>query len=189
MVLTRHKFSSNDYHQMIELGILTEDDRVELINGEIIQMAAIGSYHSGCTNKSSRFFNKQLSERVIVSTQNPIALEDGTEPEPDIALLVPRDDFYATAHPIPADIFLILEIADTSLLYDKEVKVLSYAKAGIMETWLLDLTTGRLFIYRQPSEAGYKSVQILEGQQALSLLAFPDASVRVSDLLAPKLFK
>jgi Uma2 family endonuclease len=187
MVLTRHKFSTNDYHQMIELGILTKDDHVELINGEIIAMAAIGSHHSGCTNKSSQFFNKRLSARVIVSTQNPIALEDGTEPEPDIALLIPRDDFYAKGHPTPADIFFVLEIADTSFLYDKEVKLMKYARASIAEAWLLNLNQDEILACRDPSSDGYQGIQTIQRGQTLSLLAFPDITVSVDDLLAASL--
>lgn len=189
MVVTRHKFSTDDYHQMIEIGILTEDDRVELINGEIIKMAAVGSHHSACTKKSHTFFQRKLGEKVLVSVQDSIALEDGTEPEPDIALLVPRADFYAKGHPTPKDIFLVLEISDSSLLYDKEVKVVSYAKAGILETLLLDLTSQQLFVYREPTTNGYKTMLVLQGQRTVNLLAFPDVAVSMNDLLAPKTLK
>jgi Uma2 family endonuclease len=189
MVITRHRFSSKDYHQMIEVGILGEDDRVELIDGEIVAMAAIGSRHSGSTNKSNTFFSSKLSERALISVQNPIALEDGTEPEPDIALLQRTDHFYAAQHPTPADIFFILEIADTSFLYDKEVKLLKYARAGIAEAWLLNLTRNEILACRIPSANGYQDIQTLERGQSLRLLAFPDVTVSVDDLLAAPLLR
>ncbi len=189
MVITRHRFSSKDYHQMIELGILGEDDRVELIDGEIVAMAAIGSHHAGCTKKSNSFFTSNLGNRVIVSVQDPIALEDGTEPEPDIALLQIADHFYAKQHPAPADIFFILEIADTSFLYDKEVKLLKYAQAGILEAWILNLSEDEILACRVPSATGYQNVRTIKRGQSLSLLAFPDVTVSVDDLLAAPLLR
>jgi Uma2 family endonuclease len=189
MVITRHKFSTKDYHQMIEIGILDEDDRVELIDGEIVGMAAIGSHHAACTKKSNAFFTNRLGNRVIVSVQDPISLEDGTEPEPDIALLHLADHFYAKQHPTPADIFFILEIADTSFLYDKEVKLLKYARAGIIESWLLDLTNEEILACRSPSANGYQNIQTLKRGQSLSLLAFPDVTVLVDDVLAAPLLR
>jgi Uma2 family endonuclease len=189
MTIARHRFSSNDYHQMIEIGILGEDDRVELIDGEIVAMAAIGSHHAGCTKKSNSFFTNKLGSRVIVSIQDPIALEDGTEPEPDIALLRVTDHFYASQHPTPADIFFILEIADTSFLYDKEVKLLKYAQAGIAEAWLLNLNETEVLACRVPSENGYQDIRTIKRGQSLSLLAFPDLLVSVDDLLATPLLR
>lgn len=189
MVITRHKFSTKDYHQMIEIGILGEDDHVELIDGEIVKMAAIGSHHAGCTNKSNAFFSHQLTGRALISVQNPIALEDGTEPEPHIALLKLADHFYTKQHPIPADIFFILEIADTSFLYDKEVKLLKYAQAGIPESWLLDLTHEEILACRIPSQEGYKDIHTIKRGQSLSLLAFPEIKASVDDLFASPLLR
>jgi Uma2 family endonuclease len=185
MVITRHKFSSKDYHQMIELGILGEDDRVELIDGEIVNMAAIGSHHSGCTNKANTFFSQRLAGRALVSVQNPITLEDGTEPEPDIALLQPVNHFYVKQHPAPADVFFILEIADTSFLYDRDVKLLKYARAGIAESWILNLNESEILVCRKPSDGGYQDVQRLARGQSLALLAFPDVIINFDDLFVP----
>jgi Uma2 family endonuclease len=189
MTITRHRFSSKDYHQMIELGILGEDDHVELIDGEIVTMAAIGSHHAGCTKKSNSFFTSKLGSRVIVSVQDPIALEDGTEPEPDIAPLRLADHFYANQHPTPGDIFFILEIADTSFLYDKEVKLLKYAQAGIAEAWLLNLSETEILTCRAPSAEGYQDIQTIKRGQSLSLLAFPDLLVSLDDLFATPLLR
>jgi Uma2 family endonuclease len=185
MVITRHKFSSKDYHQMIEIGILGEDDRVELIDGEIVDMAAIGSHHSACTKKSHTFFTQKLGDRVLLGVQDPISLEDGTEPEPDIALLHPANHFYVNQHPTPADVFFILEIADTSFVYDRDVKLLKYAQAGIAEAWLLNLTTQEILACRHPSANGYSHIQTITRGQSLALLAFPNVVVTFDDLFVP----
>jgi hypothetical protein len=185
MVVTRHKFSSKDYHQMIEIGILGEDDHVELIDGEIVDMAAIGSHHSGCTNKSNSFFSRHLAGRALISVQNPVALEDGTEPEPDIALLNVADHFYANQHPTPRDVLFILEIADTSFLYDRDVKLLKYARAGITESWILNLNEGEILACRTPSDRGYLDIQTLKRGQSLALLAVPDVVIIFDDLFVP----
>ncbi len=116
MQLLRRKFTVEQYHKMLESGILTEDDRVELIRGEIIEMSPIGTKHAACVNRLINLLVQLLNKRVIVAAQNPVALNDNSQPQPDVALLKPRDDFYATAHPQPQDIFLIIEVADSTII-------------------------------------------------------------------------
>lgn len=148
-------FTVAEYYQMAEAGILAPEDRVELIEGEIIAMSPIGSRHAGCVNRLTQLFSEKVSGLAIVSVQNPIRLSDSTEPEPDLALLRPRADFYAQAHPQPADVLLVVEVADHSLAYDRAIKVPLYARAGIPETWVIDLDTETVFVYQQPGAPGY----------------------------------
>lgn len=125
--LLRRKFTVDQYHKMAESGILKEDDRVELIRGEIIEMSPIGTKHAACVNRLVNLLVLLLGKRVIVAPQNPVVLDNNSEPQPDVALLKPRDDFYATAHPQPQDIFLLIEVADSTILYDREEKITLYA--------------------------------------------------------------
>lgn len=154
--IVKRQFKVTEYNRMAETGILSEDDRVELIEGEIVEMSPIGSRHAACVRRLDAFFNKQLGGVVQVSAQNPILLDEYSEPEPDIALLKPRSDFYAEAHPLPADVLLIVEVADTSVEYDRQVKAPLYAQAGIPEMWLVNLPAEIIEVYTQPENGAYK---------------------------------
>lgn len=131
--LLRRKFTVDQYHKMVDSGILKEDDRVELIRGDIIEMSPISTKHAACVRGFNNMLGQRLGNRVIVSVQNPVVLDNKSEPQPDVALLKPRDDFYATAHPQPQDIFLLIEVADSTILYDREEKIPLYAEANIIE--------------------------------------------------------
>jgi len=168
---------------MKEAGILTADDRVELIDGEILEMSAIGHRHLGCVNRVSTFFIESFGRRCVVSTQNPVQLNVWTEPQPDIVVLKPRTDFYASKKPIAEDVLFIVEVADTTLPYDRDVKIPRYAAAGIPEVWIEDLIDGRLLIYRDPAETGFRTSFARERGQSISPIAFPDISFTVDDLL------
>ncbi|HEY9847282.1 MAG TPA: Uma2 family endonuclease, partial [Candidatus Caenarcaniphilales bacterium] len=176
-------FTVNEYHQMAQTGILSESDRVELLEGELVEMSPIGSRHAACVKRFNRLFSQRLSQRALVSIQDPIQLSERSEPQPDLVLLKPRADFYAQAHPQPKDILLIVEVADTSVDYDRQVKIPLYAQAGIIETWLLDLIKEFVEVYRQPVAGEYREIQQLQRQQLLSPLAFSDMRVTVSELL------
>ena len=132
LTLVRHRFSVDEYEQMIEHGILTENARVELIRGEIIEKMAIGDPHAACVKRTNRLLGLTFGSRSLISVQDPIRLID-SEPEPDVALLLPRDDFYLSGKPRPADILLLIEVSDSSLEYDRLVKLPMYAEAGIAE--------------------------------------------------------
>jgi Uma2 family endonuclease len=181
--LKRRRFTVDDYYRMAEVGILTEDDRVELLDGEIVEMSPIGSDHAGHVKRLTALFTSRLGARVVVGVQDPVRLSRHSEPQPDIALLRPRADFYARAHPLPADVLLLIEVADTSVETDRRIKMPLYARAGIGEVWLVDLTTERVEVYREPVDDGYRKIRTLARGQALGPLAFPDLALRVDDLL------
>ncbi|HBH00339.1 MAG TPA: Uma2 family endonuclease [Candidatus Rokubacteria bacterium] len=181
---TRRLFTAEEYHRMGEAGILHDDDRVELIEGEIVEMAPIGSPHAGTVDRLNRLFTSRLGERAIVRVQGPVLLAAvESEPEPDLALLLPRPDFYTTGHPEPPDVLLALEVMDTSVERDRRVKLPLYARAGIAETWLVDLNTGCVEVYRRPGPAGYQDSRVARRGESLAPHAFPDVALAVADLL------
>jgi Uma2 family endonuclease len=181
--LSRRLFTVHEYYQMAQAGILTEDDRVELIEGEIVQMAAIGSRHAACVDRLNQLFSARVAERAIVRVQNPVRLSDYSEPEPDLALLQPRPDFYAAAHPGPADVLLLVEVADTSAGVDRTAKMPLYARAGIVEAWLVDLHVEWVEAHRQPTPRGYQEVCSLGRGTRLAVAAFSDLTLTVDDIL------
>jgi Uma2 family endonuclease len=186
VVLKTRRFTVDDYHRMGEAGILAEDDRVELLAGEIVEMSPIGPRHAGTVDRLTRLFSSRLGARVIVRTQNPILLRaEDSEPQPAIALLRPRADYYTRAHPEAQDVYLVIEVADTSLEKDREVKFPIYASAGILEAWLLNVSAGHVEIHRRPTASGYADVRLLQPDESVTPLAFPDLTLTVADLLIP----
>jgi len=180
----RRRFSVHEYHRMGETGILAEDERIELLAGDIIVREPIGTQHAGTVNRLNYLWMSRLGRRAVVQVQNPIELaSEDSEPQPDLSLLRPRDDFYATAHPTADDVLLAIEVADTSLRLDRRVKIPLYARAGIREVWLVDLTTGQLEVYREPTAERYRAVEILQRGRSVTPIAFPDVAVTVEDLL------
>jgi Uma2 family endonuclease len=183
VVPERRRFTVDDYHRMAEAGILAEDDRVELVGGEIVQMSPIGVRHAATVNRCNRVFSRAVGDRALVSVQNPVSLPPYDEPQPDIALLRPRDDDYARGKPGAADILLVVEVADTSVAYDRQTKLRRYAAAGVLEAWLLDLPGDALEIHRESGPRGYAFIRrCYRGEQA-SPQALPDLTVAVDDLL------
>ncbi|MBR8827234.1 MAG: Uma2 family endonuclease [Gomphosphaeria aponina SAG 52.96 = DSM 107014] len=183
MQLITRKFTIKDYYKMAESGILTENDRVELIRGEIVQMSPIGFKHAASVRKLAIILTKKIGERALVDTQNPIQLDDNSEPQPDVVLLKPRTDFYEARHPQPADIFLIIEVADTTVKYDRDVKIPLYAEANITEVWLVDINNNCVEMYRKPTAHGYQNMQKFTGEESLSILAFPDIIITVNEII------
>ena len=151
---SRHLISVDAFHRMGETGILGPRDRVELIDGEIIDMSPIGVLHAAIVDVLARHFGRRTGESVFVRCQNPLRLDDISEPEPDIAILRPRADFYMTAHPGAADVLLVIEVADTSLAYDLGTKVPLYARHGIPEVWVIDAATRHTRVFRRPVGSG-----------------------------------
>ena len=176
-VIDRHTFTTDEYHQMAETGILTEDDRVELINGEIIVMSPINSPHAGHVKRINAFFTKLLGDEVIVSVQDPLTVGDTSEPEPDVMLLKPRDDFYASAHPQPNDVYLLIEVADSSLPIDRKVKLPVYAAAGVPEVWIVNLTDKQIEVFRSPSAGRYQQTETIKPEQEIVV---PHFSLRIT---------
>jgi Uma2 family endonuclease len=181
--LARRLFTVAEYHRMAEAGILGEDDRVELRDGEIVAMSPIGSRHAGCVNRLTNVLVGRLGGKAIVHVQNPVSLDEHSEPQPDVALLKPRPDFYAGAHPGPEDVLLIIEVADTSADSDRDVKLSLYARAGIGEVWLVDLVAERVELYRQPSPRGYQDRHTVWRGQRLAPQALPDLDLSVDAVL------
>jgi hypothetical protein len=146
-------------------------------------MSPIGRRHTACVNRLNSVFSQLLGNKVIIAVQNPIILNNLSEPEPDIALLKPRADFYESGHPQPQDIFLLIEVADSSLEYDRDVKIPLYASSGISEVWLVDIYEQVIIVYRYPSENGYSDIQTLSRGEKLSIQAFPEINLVVNDIL------
>ncbi len=182
--IQKKMFSIAEYHYMTEIGILKENDRVELIEGEIINMAAIGSHHAACVDRLNRLFVTDLGEKAIVRIQSPFTIGDFSEPEPDIALLKPCKNFYAKAHPGPEDVLLIIEVSDTTLDYDRNFKIPLYARAGIREAWIINLQETYIEVYSTPSKQGYKMLRKYYEGDILTVSSFPDIKIAVDELLA-----
>ena len=172
----RRLFTVQEYHLMSEAGVFANHERVELIEGEIIQMAAIGTRHASCVKRLIRRFSVIPEEIAILGVQDPIQLTERTEPQPDVVLLQPRADYYETAHPIPSEVLLV-EVSDSTVNFDRDVKVPNYARSGIQEVWLWDLEANCLEVYREPTANGYTSIQRFERGEIVSPLAFPDFQV------------
>jgi Uma2 family endonuclease len=184
VTLRRRRFTLDEYHRMGETGILGADDRVELIEGEIIEMTAIGSHHAATVARIQHLFSTRLGDRAVVWSQNPLLLARfQSEPEPDVMLLAPRLDFYAARLPEPPDVRLLIEVADSSLLYDRRTKFPLYARSGVVEAWLVNLDAGRIEIHRDPSGARYGNIHLPSADETFSPVAFPDLTLTLRDLL------
>ncbi|MFB2980585.1 Uma2 family endonuclease [Microseira sp. BLCC-F43] len=181
--LLRRKFTVEQYQKMVESGIIAEGERVELIRGEIIEMTPIGRRHAAGVNRLVRLFTQLLGDRAILSPQNPVELDDNSEPQPDIALLHPRPDFYEAGHPQPQDIFLLVEVADSTVETDREVKIPLYAEQSIVEVWLVDINAQCVEVYRNPTPTGYQSIQKFQRGQNLAIQAFPDINITIDQIL------
>ncbi|MGE5444706.1 MAG: Uma2 family endonuclease [Ignavibacteriales bacterium] len=181
--VTKRHFNIDEYYRMAEAGILSEDDRIELIEGEIIKMAPIGSRHAGCVSHLNTLFNRQVGETALVNVQNPVRLSDFSEPQPDIALLKPRDDFYSNSHPTPADVLLIIEVSDTSLEYDRDIKLPLYAASSIPEVWLVNLIKDIVEIYREPRDGMYREVRYATRGESVSSKYNPNLAISVDSIL------
>lgn len=176
-------FTVDDYYRMAEAGILTEDERVELIEGEVIRMSPIGSRHAACVRTLNVLCSEQFRGVVLVSVQSPVRLHDYSETEPDLALLRPRADRYATAHPGPGDVFLIIEVADTSANYDYRTKIPMYSRSEIPEVWVVDLNRRVIALHRDPASSRYQTTLTLRPGEQVAPLAFPDQPLAVAEIL------
>jgi Uma2 family endonuclease len=181
--LQKRYFNVDEYYRMAEVGLLSPDDRVELIEGEIVEMSPIGKTHGGTVKRSNNFLNRELGDAFIVSVQDPIRLNDFSEPQPDLTLLKPRKDFYRNSHPTPEDVLVVIEVADTSVNYDRNVKLPLYARAGIPEAWLMVLPKEVIEVHSQPRNGKYQKIQRLKRGKTLVSSAIIGLSCRVEDLL------
>jgi Uma2 family endonuclease len=181
--LLRRRISVDDYHRMAEVGLLPANDRCELIEGEIIDMAPMGSRHHSTILRLSRCLQLAVGDRALVSTQLPVRLGQHSEPEPDIALLKPRDDFYASALPTGPDCLLVIEVADTTLAYDVRIKVPLYAEHGVPEVWVLDLEGGLLRSFNAPVDGRYSRAMALRVPGLQALPGLPGCSIDFTGLI------
>jgi Uma2 family endonuclease len=179
----RRLFTVQEYDRMGEVGLLGEKERVELIGGEVIAMTPIGSPHAGTVKRLNRILSAALGDRGLLGVQDPLWLSELSEPEPDVTVLRPREDFYTTGHPRPRDVLLLIELADTTEGFDREVKRPLYAAAGVPEVWVIDLPSKVVDVALDPAPDGYRDVQRVGRDGVLSPRAFPDLRIAVADLL------
>ena len=184
--ITRHRFSVSDYYLMAEAGILSPYDRVELIDGEIVRMASIGSYHAGCVDYLATFFGHTLGFSVVIRVQNPLRVDEHNEPQPDLTLLKPRDDFYTQSHPGSGDVLLAVEVSHTTVEFDRDVKAPLYARAGIPELWLVNLEDGYLDALSHPEGGEYRVARRLVRGDTIAPALLPDARLDVGMALEPR---
>ena len=180
--VARRPITVAEYHRMGEVGILGERDRVELIEGELVAMSPNGSYHTGTVNRLTHSLVHAVGDRAIVSVQNPVRLDDLSEPQPDFALLRPRADFYRDAHARPADVLFLIKVADTSLDYDRAVKRALYARHAIPEFWIVDLTSAEVEVCREPGADGYAAVVRVSRDGVLEPERLPGVRIQASAL-------
>ncbi len=179
----RYRFTAEQYHQMGEAGVFRPGDRVELIDGEIIEKTRISDPHAGAVNAFTHYFVRRAYKAAVVSPQNPVRLAERSEPEPDIAILKYRADYYASRGPTPEDVLLLIEVADSSVAFDLRVKAPLYAYNNIPEYWLVDLGRQQVTVFRQPSADGYRSMQVYERGASLTLVSLPDVTITVDEIL------
>jgi Uma2 family endonuclease len=181
--LQRRKFTVDDYHQMAEAGILGEDDRVELIRGEIIDTSPIGKRHAACVKRLTARLTELIGRRAIVSVQDPLQLDDDSEVQPDVALLKFRTDYYDAEPPKPEDTLLVVEVSDTTLAFDRRVKLPLYAQAGIPEVWLVNIQESVIELHTQPKDGVYSRIRRMRHGQRIAVSGFDAAYLDVDDKL------
>lgn len=180
----RRLFTLEEYHRMIEAGIFRDGERAELIEGDIIEMSPPGRVHAGTVDRIANMFSRRLGERAIVRVQNPVTFAPlVSEPEPDVTLLVPRRDFYTGGHPESGDMLLVVEVMDSSVAYDRLVKLPLYARAGVVEVWLVDVNARQIEGFRRPSPTGYAESRVFQNDEPISIQAFPDDTFSIRELL------
>lgn len=181
--ISRRLFTVHDYHRMVDAGILSEDDRVELIHGEVLRMSPIGPRHSAAVLRANQALQRLVADRAIVGVQGSVRLDEYDEPQPDIYLLRSKEDFYASGHAGPADIFLIVEIADSSLAYDKGLKMRLYAETGVPEYWVADIQNDGVLAYSEARQNTYSVIrQFRRGDRIIPTL-LPECPIPIDVLL------
>jgi Uma2 family endonuclease len=180
---TRKLFTVDDYYRMAEVGILKPTERVELIEGEIVEMSPIGVRHAMAVNRANMIFSRGVGDKAVVAIQNAARINIYNEPQPDVVLIRPREGFYGTEHPRPEDVLLLIEVSESSLWFDRSVKLPIYARSGIREVWIADLNSDTITVFRTPKEKTYTETFTRQRQESISPDAFPDFSIGVDELL------
>ena len=181
--LRRYRFTTEAYSRMGEVGILDEDDRVELLDGEIFEMSPFGTRHSAVLSRLITWFVPAVAGRAIVRPQDPLVLSDFSAPQPDIAVVRWVENFHEDEHPRPDDVLLVVEIADSSLAMDLGRKAWLYSAAGVPEYWVVDLAHERLIVHTGPGPDGYDAIRSLSGPDVVTAAALPGAGFTVDDML------
>jgi len=179
-VLRRHRISVDEYYRMAEVGLLAPDAKVELIDGEVIDLAPVGTKHFYLVNLLTKILGRTIGERAILSVQQPIRLSSDSEPQPDLALLKPPAENYLKALPDGSDVLLLIEVSDTTLRYDLEVKAQLYARNGVPEVWVIDINTKTLHRLRQPNAEQYASIARLQAGR-VEIAALPGVSIDIGE--------
>ena len=177
-----YEWTVEEYEKLNGAGIFNESDRVELLNGEIVVMSPVGYRHATAVNRLTMFFARRSRGRYVLSPQNPFVLDTRSEPQPDLCLLDPLVDTQGH-HATTAQVFLAIEVADSTIRYDREDKRSAYARNGLRDYWILNLEENVLEVYRDPAGVNFRDVQILRGTQTIAPLAFPDIKLRVRDFI------
>jgi Uma2 family endonuclease len=180
--VTKKLFTVDEYYSMAKAGIIAPDERLELVEGEIIQMSPIGHRHGVRVVRGSTLFFEALGRKGVISTQGSLRLSRRTEVEPDLVVFKPRADFYASGRATPADVLLVVEMADTSLTYDRNVKIPLYARAGILEVWIQDIKKDVLLVYRDLRGNNYATALEMRRDESVSPIAFPEIRFSIDDL-------
>ncbi len=181
--LRTHNFTVDEYHRMAEAGVFHEDDRVELLDGQIVEMTPIGPRHAVCVDRLNGRLSRLVGDGAIVRVQSPVVLGQRAEPEPDVTLLRPPFERYQEVHPGPAEIMLVIEVADTSVEHDRSVKIPLYARAGVPEVWLVNLPADRIEVYRNPAGGSYADVTSVSRGETLTPLEVPSATLSVDRII------
>jgi Uma2 family endonuclease len=181
--VVRRRFTVAELLRLSEIGFLGDDERVELIQGEIVEMSPINVTHASTVNRLNTVLFRSFGDRVTLSVQNPVQLDDETLLQPDIAILRVRGDYYNKQHPSPEDVLLLIEVSDTTLQYDRRVKRRLYGAANIIEYWIADLSKSRIEVYSEPLPDGYRTMTLYAPGETLSPSAFPDVMLNVDELL------
>lgn len=179
----RWKITADEFERLYAAGFLQQDGRVELLDGEILIMSPIGNPHVSVTIRLIRLLSSTLSDRGLITASTPVRLDDLSEPQPDVTLLRFRDDFYENAHARPADIFVAIEVMETSAAYDRGRKLKKYASSGVPEVWLVDIKQKRVEMYRRPIGDLYSEISVRTRGETVTVEAFPDVMLAVNDIL------
>ena len=180
---TRRRFTVAEYYAMADAGILSENDRVELLDGDIIVMSPIGDWHAASVKFFTNTMLPPLQGRAMIAVQDPVRLDENSEPQPDVMLLLWRDDFYGGGHPEPADVLLLIEVSDTTVDYDRNEKLPLYARAGIPEAWIVNRPARRIEAHADPSGNEYATVRYFGPGETIAPQAFPDIVLEVSRII------
>jgi Uma2 family endonuclease len=181
----RHAFTVTEWHRMGEAGLFGEDARLELLDGEVIEMSPIGSRHASCVARLNVLLVSAVRDRAVISPQNPVTLDERSEPQPDMAVLRPRSDGYSQSHPRPGDILLLIEVSDSTLAFDRDRKAALYARAGIAETWVVDLEGDEILVLRSPQADRYTSVRTVRRGDDIAIESLEGVALPVKDILGP----